>query len=233
MTLLHHGGSGSALLDQITAETLVRRALLFKPPPPVAKLQPPKIEFRKDRGSYERSNGRFVARLRSKVRSKEQSIFYASFRSQEAAHAAYIAASEWYNKERRKIPEAVRDSICNNARVLWERVIPAPSSCPEIGRTGRLTVADIQRVVSWRGGCSVTRGDMIGPWRNAEIVRARQISFYLCRCMTPSSYPEIGRRFGNRDHTTVLYAFRKISALIKTDKALATEIEALKGLLKL
>ena len=51
---------------------------------------------------------------------------------------------------------------------------------------------------------------------------------YLAKVLTLRSLPEIGRRFGGRDHTTVLHAVRKIEALVGNDNALAEEIESLK-----
>jgi chromosomal replication initiator protein len=62
-------------------------------------------------------------------------------------------------------------------------------------------------------------------------VRPRQIAMYLAKVMTPRSLPEIGRRFGNRDHTTVLHAVRKIEEMARADYALAQEIELLKRML--
>jgi chromosomal replication initiator protein len=59
-------------------------------------------------------------------------------------------------------------------------------------------------------------------------VRPRQIAMYLAKTLTLRSLPEIGRRFGGRDHTTVLHAVRKIENLVSTDTALAEEIELLK-----
>ncbi|MGY3609905.1 MULTISPECIES: helix-turn-helix domain-containing protein [unclassified Bradyrhizobium] len=61
-------------------------------------------------------------------------------------------------------------------------------------------------------------------WRFADIVRARQIAMYLARSMTGQSLPEIGRRFGGRDHTTVLHAVRKIATQIQADKVLAKQV---------
>jgi chromosomal replication initiator protein len=63
------------------------------------------------------------------------------------------------------------------------------------------------------------------------VVRPRQIAMYLAKVLTPRSLPEIGRRFGGRDHTTVLHAVRKISGLVTTEAALAEEIELLKRML--
>jgi chromosomal replication initiator protein len=55
---------------------------------------------------------------------------------------------------------------------------------------------------------------------------------YLAKTLTLRSLPEIGRRFGGRDHTTVLHAVRKIEGLVQGDKGLAEEIDSLKRLLQ-
>ena len=60
------------------------------------------------------------------------------------------------------------------------------------------------------------------------MVRPRQIAMYLAKTLTLRSLPEIGRRFGGRDHTTVLHAVRKIEGLVGSDTALSDEIELLK-----
>ncbi len=54
---------------------------------------------------------------------------------------------------------------------------------------------------------------------------------FLAKTLTPRSLPEIGRRFGGRDHTTVLHAVRKIEGLVGTDGRLSEEIELLKRML--
>jgi chromosomal replication initiator protein len=60
------------------------------------------------------------------------------------------------------------------------------------------------------------------------VVRPRQVAMYLAKTLTLRSLPEIGRRFGGRDHTTVLHAVRKIEGLIGNDNALSDEIDLLK-----
>ena len=64
--------------------------------------------------------------------------------------------------------------------------------------------------------------------RTANVVRPRQVAMYLAKTLTLRSLPEIGRRFGGRDHTTVLHAVRKIEALVSKDIALSEEVESLK-----
>jgi chromosomal replication initiator protein len=94
----------------------------------------------------------------------------------------------------------------------------------------RVRIDDILRTVSKHYG--VNRGDLLSGRRNRSIVRPRQIGMYLAKLLTSRSLPEIGRRFGNRDHTTVLHAIRKIEQLMTDDNQLREEIELLKRLLR-
>ena len=93
----------------------------------------------------------------------------------------------------------------------------------------RIRVEDILRVVSKH--YNVTRADLLSSRRTANVVRPRQIAMYLAKVLTLRSLPEIGRRFGGRDHTTVLHAVRKIEGLVQGDKGLAEEIDVLKRML--
>jgi len=94
----------------------------------------------------------------------------------------------------------------------------------------RVRIDDILRTVSKHYG--VNRGDLLSGRRNRSIVRPRQIGMYLAKLLTARSLPEIGRRFGNRDHTTVLHAIRKVEQLMSDDNQLREEIELLKRLLR-
>lgn len=72
--------------------------------------------------------------------------------------------------------------------------------------------------------------DMISDRRTANLVRARQVGFYLCRELTLRSLPEIGRRFGYRDHTTVLHGIRRIEHLAALPtNYVASDIDAIKA----
>lgn len=93
----------------------------------------------------------------------------------------------------------------------------------------RIRIEDIQRVVSRH--FNVPKADLLSARRTQTIVRPRQIAMYLAKTMTPRSLPEIGRRFGGRDHTTVLHAVRKIEDLVGNDPRLAEEIELLRRLI--
>ncbi|MCK9914164.1 chromosomal replication initiator protein DnaA [Microbacteriaceae bacterium K1510] len=90
----------------------------------------------------------------------------------------------------------------------------------------RVKIEDIQRIVARQ--YNVSRSDLLSSRRTANVVRPRQVAMYLAKTLTLRSLPEIGRRFGGRDHTTVLHAVRKIEGLVGNDVALAEEIEILK-----
>ncbi|MFN3659464.1 MAG: chromosomal replication initiator protein DnaA [Pseudolabrys sp.] len=90
----------------------------------------------------------------------------------------------------------------------------------------RVKIEDIQRIVARQ--YNVSRSDLLSSRRTANVVRPRQVAMYLAKTLTLRSLPEIGRRFGGRDHTTVLHAVRKIEGLVGNDMALAEEIEILK-----
>jgi len=101
-----------------------------------------------------------------------------------------------------------------------------------IYRTGepkRVRIEDIQRIVSRH--YNVSKTELLSNRRTRTIVKPRQIAMYLAKVMTPRSLPEIGRRFGGRDHTTVLHAVRKIEDLSGNDNTLAQELELLRRLI--
>ncbi|MCP4074484.1 MAG: chromosomal replication initiator protein DnaA [Hyphomicrobiales bacterium] len=95
--------------------------------------------------------------------------------------------------------------------------------------TKRVRIEDIQKIVARQ--FNVSRNDLLSNRRTRVIVRPRQVAMYLAKVMTPRSLPEIGRRFGGRDHTTVLHAVRKIEDMSSKDQKLAREIELLKRLI--
>jgi len=94
----------------------------------------------------------------------------------------------------------------------------------------RVRIEDIQKVVSRH--FNVSKADLLSSRRTRTIVRPRQIAMYLSKIMTPRSLPEIGRRFGGRDHTTVLHAVRKIEELMGGDRGFADEVELLRKMVE-
>ena len=93
------------------------------------------------------------------------------------------------------------------------------------GAEKRITVDDIQKAASEHFG--LKQADLISERRNRSIARPRQAAMWLAKQLTTRSLPDIGRRFGGRDHTTVLHAVRRIEALKAEDPVLTRDLEAL------
>jgi chromosomal replication initiator protein len=97
------------------------------------------------------------------------------------------------------------------------------------GEAKRIRIEEIQRIVARH--YNVSKQDLLSNRRTRTIVKPRQIAMYLAKTLTPRSLPEIGRRFGGRDHTTVLHAVRKIEDVSGKDPKLSQELELLKRLI--
>ncbi|BCS51693.1 chromosomal replication initiator protein DnaA [Geobacter sp. SVR] len=93
-------------------------------------------------------------------------------------------------------------------------------------RRKEVTVELIQKVVAEQLGLKV--GDMKSNKRLKNLVEARQIAIWLCRDMTKASYPDIGAKFGGKDHSTVIYAAKKIDQALKEDSRLFKTINDIK-----
>ena len=89
----------------------------------------------------------------------------------------------------------------------------------------RTTVDQIQKKVAEH--YNVKMSDMHSSRRSRNIARPRQIAMFLSKNLTTRSLPEIGRKFGGRDHTTVIHAIKKVNELVKNDSSLAEDIEIL------
>lgn len=94
----------------------------------------------------------------------------------------------------------------------------------------RVTVDDIQKTVAAYFSLSVD--DLVSKRRSQSVVRPRHIAMYLAKSLTTRSLPDIGRRFGGRDHSTVIHAVRKITDQLPADAALADDVEAVKRRLR-
>ncbi|MCC5971268.1 MAG: chromosomal replication initiator protein DnaA [Pararhodobacter sp.] len=94
----------------------------------------------------------------------------------------------------------------------------------------KVTVEEIQRKVAEH--YNIRLSDMIGPKRLRTIARPRQIAMYLSKQMTTRSLPDIGRRFGGRDHTTIMHGVKKVEELRAGDSQLAEDLDLLKRLLE-
>jgi chromosomal replication initiator protein len=94
----------------------------------------------------------------------------------------------------------------------------------------RVTIEEIQRKVAEHYNIRLT--DMSSARRARNVARPRQVAMYLAKQLTSRSLPEIGRRFGNRDHTTVMHAVSRISELMQADSAFAEDVELLRRMLE-
>ncbi|MGH7120743.1 MAG: chromosomal replication initiator protein DnaA [Acetobacteraceae bacterium] len=94
----------------------------------------------------------------------------------------------------------------------------------------RITIEEIQRRVAehWH----LRLADMSSSRRARAVARPRQVAMYLAKQLTSRSLPEIGRRFGNRDHTTVMHAVARVSELMERDSAFGEEVENLRRMLE-
>jgi chromosomal replication initiator protein len=90
----------------------------------------------------------------------------------------------------------------------------------------KITIDDIQRKVS--DHYNIRLSDLIGPKRLRTYARPRQVAMFLAKTMTSRSLPEIGRRFGGRDHTTVMHGVKRIEELRATDAQIADDLELLR-----
>ncbi|MCK4508359.1 MAG: chromosomal replication initiator protein DnaA [Desulfuromonadales bacterium] len=147
-----------------------------------------------------------------------------------------------------KLPEDVAlflaNSICNNVRELegylirigaYASLTAVPVSLEMardvlkdilVERNRELSVEEILKRVSVHFNMKIS--DMKSAKRLKAVVLPRQIAMYLSRQLTSSSYPEIGDRFGGKDHSTIIHAIRKIEKLIEEDFQLRTTIENLR-----
>ena len=92
-----------------------------------------------------------------------------------------------------------------------------------------ITVDKIQNVVS--NYFNISLSEMLSQRRSRPLARPRQIAMFLAKKMTTRSLPEIGRRFANRDHTTVIHAVKTISRLSEQDDEMKKNISQIKSLL--
>lgn len=93
----------------------------------------------------------------------------------------------------------------------------------------RHTIQVIQRSVARHYNYTVA--ELCSSRRTADVVWPRHIAMYLCKTMTARSISEIGRRFGGRDHATILYGADKIAKLMSENPRIADEIAAVKATL--
>jgi chromosomal replication initiator protein len=95
----------------------------------------------------------------------------------------------------------------------------------------RVTIEEIQKRVAEH--FNIRLADMHSARRARAVARPRQVAMYLAKQLTSRSLPEIGRKFGGRDHTTVMHAVRKVDELRSTDSAFSEDVELLRRMLEI
>ena len=94
----------------------------------------------------------------------------------------------------------------------------------------RITIEEIQRRVAEH--YNIKMSEMSSERRARAVARPRQVAMFLSKQLTSRSLPEIGRKFGGRDHTTVMHAVKRIEELRQTDATLAEDIDLLRRMLE-
>jgi chromosomal replication initiator protein len=94
----------------------------------------------------------------------------------------------------------------------------------------KITIDEIQKKVVEH--YNIKLSDMHSPRRSRSVARPRQVAMYLAKSITTRSLPEIGRKFGGRDHTTVIHAIKTIEEIMVNDPNLAEDIELLTRILQ-
>ena len=92
-----------------------------------------------------------------------------------------------------------------------------------------ITIEDIQKKVSEH--FSIKMSDMFSSRRSKSVVIPRQVAMYLSKELTNLSYPEIGRNFGGKDHTTIIHASKKIDKLLNESNSISEDVRLLKSIL--
>lgn len=100
----------------------------------------------------------------------------------------------------------------------------------DTGSSGQITIDRIQHVVC--DHFELSRDDLVGRRRTAQVVRPRQIAMYLSRVLLGASSTQVGQRFGGRDHSTVIHAEQQIDKLIRNDRDVFNLVEALTATLR-
>lgn len=128
-------------------------------------------------------------------------------------------------------------------RDYFTPVGPSPSPLPPIPNcemeracdilsSGPKVVGEVERIqIAVSKHFDISLNDMKSARRTSYVVRPRQIAIYLAKELTGRSLPEIGKRFGGRDHTTVLHAVRRIKALVEAEGPVADDVRTIKATL--
>lgn len=168
--------------------------------------------------------------LRHKIVANRVAVAKKSFQQLAICEAVIDYVARNVTSSGRDLDGAVNRLVAHNqlsgAPVTVDMAETALRDLLRVREARRVKIEDIQRIVCKQ--YNVSKADLLSSRRTRTVVRPRQIAMYLAKTLTPRSLPEIGRRFGNRDHTTVLHAVRKIEDMMKTDRGFADEVDVLR-----
>lgn len=139
-----------------------------------------------------------------------QDVLENARRVRERRRALYHAAPKVEPAKPESVPVEINSFSGTVAARFQDQI--AVERQPEI-----ITIRQIQNAIC--RAFQINLNDLLSPRRHQKITYARQIGYGLCRVLTAKSYPEIGRRFGKRDHSTVLHGCAKVKPLIERAKA--------------
>lgn len=207
----------------------------------VASDRPPTELEALDERVRSRLAGGLVVEIGSLDEQLRVSILSARLAAVRASHPGFDVSPQVVNYVARAITANGRDLEGAVNRLLAHATLSGTAVTVETAETAirdlvknrepkRIKIEDIQKLVASR--YNVSRSDILSERRTAAVVKPRQIAMYLSKVLTLRSLPEIGRRFGGRDHTTVLHAVRKIEKQIGEDTVLGDEVELLKRMLQ-
>jgi chromosomal replication initiator protein len=128
----------------------------------------------------------------------------------------------------RELEGVLNNVICRTALLGLPVTMEAVSTALRelsLNAEKRLTVDDIQKAVA--GHYGVTPADICSKRRTQSVVRPRHVAMYLAKTMTTRSLPDIGRRFGGRDHSTVIHAVNKVTSLLEAGDPVGDDIDRL------
>ena len=202
--------------------------------------QTPALIDQLDERMRDEIHGGVIAQMELPERNLRREILRARADAVSAAAAAieseFHLTEEWIDLLADRLPAsgralcgAVRNVYCGTVlagkpldRAAVEKSIQlqmggAPSKAPRID-----TIKDVTA-----RAYGVTKAELESPCRKRQYALPRQYAMYLSRQLTKCSYPQIGRMFGDRDHTTVLFAYRKIAAMVASNETMADELRQL------
>ena len=186
--------------------------------------------------------------LEGKTQTQEE--FFHTFNTLHNANKQIVLTSDRAPKRLEDVLEFIASKIQTNIRELEGALIRVTAFANLNRQEVDMTLAEIvlKDLIPEGGEPEITAGliiaqtaayfglsidELTGPSRGRHLVMARQIAMYLCRELTDLSLPKIGAQFGNRDHTTVMYADRKINQLLAERRAVFNQVSELTNRVKM